>query len=117
MGMWRAVITACVLGHVTPPPTQHFELTSQCTQIFSKNKEHKLLRLLILQVPKFQRKLQNKLTLFLVIHDINRLETGLLAFLLCSIFCVVSPTRRPPFTPQEDSWYSFLLEAESTPGP
>jgi hypothetical protein len=21
------------------------------------------------------------------------------------------------FTPQEDSWYSFLLEAESTPGP
>jgi hypothetical protein len=23
---------------------------------------------------------------------------------------------RPPFTPQEDSWYSFLLEAESTPG-
>jgi hypothetical protein len=22
--------------------------------------------------------------------------------------------RRPPFTPQEDSWYSFLLEAEST---
>jgi hypothetical protein len=30
---------------------------------------------------------------------------------------VVSITRRPPFTPQEDSWYSFLLEAESTPGP
>jgi hypothetical protein len=30
---------------------------------------------------------------------------------------VVSLTRRPPFTPQEDSWYSFLLEAESTPGP
>jgi hypothetical protein len=30
---------------------------------------------------------------------------------------VVSPTRRPPFTLQEDSWYSFLLEAESTPGP
>jgi hypothetical protein len=30
---------------------------------------------------------------------------------------VVSPTRRPPFTPQEDSWYSFLLEAESTSGP
>jgi hypothetical protein len=29
---------------------------------------------------------------------------------------VVSPTRRPPFTPQEDSWFSFLLEAESTPG-
>jgi hypothetical protein len=23
----------------------------------------------------------------------------------------------PPFTPQEDSWYSFPLEAESTPGP
>jgi hypothetical protein len=22
--------------------------------------------------------------------------------------------RWPPFTPQEDSWYSFLLEAEST---
>jgi hypothetical protein len=22
-----------------------------------------------------------------------------------------------PFTPQEDSWYSFLLEAELTPGP
>jgi hypothetical protein len=30
---------------------------------------------------------------------------------------VVSPTHRPPFTPQEDSCYSFLLEAESTPGP
>jgi hypothetical protein len=29
----------------------------------------------------------------------------------------VSLTRRPSFTPQEDSWYSFLLEAESTPGP
>jgi hypothetical protein len=28
---------------------------------------------------------------------------------------VVRPTRRPLFTPQEDSWYSFLLEAESTP--
>jgi hypothetical protein len=28
---------------------------------------------------------------------------------------VVSLTRRPPFTPQEDFWYSFLLEAESTP--
>jgi hypothetical protein len=28
----------------------------------------------------------------------------------------VSLTRRPPFTPQEDSSYSFLLEAESTPG-
>jgi hypothetical protein len=24
---------------------------------------------------------------------------------------VVGLTRRPPFTPQEDSWYSFLLEA------
>jgi hypothetical protein len=30
---------------------------------------------------------------------------------------VVSLMRRPPFTPQEDAWYSFLLEAESTPGP
>jgi hypothetical protein len=30
---------------------------------------------------------------------------------------VVSLTRRPPFTPQEGSWYSFPLEAESTPGP
>jgi hypothetical protein len=30
---------------------------------------------------------------------------------------VASPTRRPSFTSQEDSWYSFLLEAESTPGP
>jgi hypothetical protein len=29
---------------------------------------------------------------------------------------VVSLTRRPPFIPQEDSWYSFLLEAESTHG-
>jgi hypothetical protein len=29
---------------------------------------------------------------------------------------VVSLRRRPPFAPQEDSWYSFLLEAESTPG-
>jgi hypothetical protein len=30
---------------------------------------------------------------------------------------VVSLTRRPLFTVQEDSWYSLLLEAESTPGP
>jgi hypothetical protein len=30
---------------------------------------------------------------------------------------VVSLTRRPPFTSQEGSWHSFLLEAESTPGP
>jgi hypothetical protein len=34
---------------------------------------------------------------------------------------VVSLTRRPLFTPKENylinSWYSFLLEAESTPGP
>jgi hypothetical protein len=30
---------------------------------------------------------------------------------------VVSFMRWPPFDPQEDSWYSFLLEAESTPGP
>jgi hypothetical protein len=29
----------------------------------------------------------------------------------------VTFTRRPPFIPQEDPWYSFLLEAESTPGP
>jgi hypothetical protein len=29
----------------------------------------------------------------------------------------VSLTRRPPFSPQEDSWYPFLLETESTPGP
>jgi hypothetical protein len=29
----------------------------------------------------------------------------------------ISPMRRPPFTPQEDSWYSFPLEAESTPRP
>jgi hypothetical protein len=29
---------------------------------------------------------------------------------------VVSLAHRPPFTPQEHSWYSFLLEAESTPG-
>jgi hypothetical protein len=30
---------------------------------------------------------------------------------------VVSLTRRPSFIPQEHSWYSFLLEAEATPGP
>jgi hypothetical protein len=30
---------------------------------------------------------------------------------------VVGPTRRAEaLYPQEDSWYSFLLEAESTPG-
>jgi hypothetical protein len=28
---------------------------------------------------------------------------------------VVSLTRRPHFTPQEDFWYSFLLQVESTP--
>jgi hypothetical protein len=30
---------------------------------------------------------------------------------------VVSLTRRQLFTPQEDSWCSFVLEAASTPGP
>jgi hypothetical protein len=30
---------------------------------------------------------------------------------------VVSLTCRPHFTPQNIFWYSFLLEAESTPGP
>ena len=29
---------------------------------------------------------------------------------------VVSPTHRPPLPPGKCSWYSFLLEAESTPG-
>jgi hypothetical protein len=30
---------------------------------------------------------------------------------------IVSLTPRTPFTPQEGSWYSFLSEAELTPGP
>jgi len=30
---------------------------------------------------------------------------------------VVNLTYRPLFTPRKYSWYSFLLEAESTPGP
>ena len=30
---------------------------------------------------------------------------------------VFSPTYRPPLPPRKYSWYSFLLEAESTPGP
>ena len=30
---------------------------------------------------------------------------------------VVSPTHRPPLPPRKYSWYSFLLEAESTRGP
>jgi hypothetical protein len=30
---------------------------------------------------------------------------------------VVNLKRRPLFTPQEDSWYSFQLYAESTTGP
>jgi hypothetical protein len=30
---------------------------------------------------------------------------------------VVSLTHRPLFTPRKFSWYSFLLEAESSPGP
>jgi len=30
---------------------------------------------------------------------------------------VVSPTHRPPLPSRKYSWYSFLLEAESTPGP
>ena len=29
----------------------------------------------------------------------------------------VSATHRPPLPPRKYSWYSFLLEAESTPGP
>ena len=30
---------------------------------------------------------------------------------------VVRPTHRPPLPPRKYCWYSFLLEAESTPGP
>jgi hypothetical protein len=30
---------------------------------------------------------------------------------------VVSPTHRPPLLPRKYSWYSFLLEVASTPGP
>jgi len=30
---------------------------------------------------------------------------------------VVSLTHRPPLHPRKYTWYSFLLEAESTPGP
>jgi hypothetical protein len=30
---------------------------------------------------------------------------------------VVSPRHQPPLPPRKYSWYSFLLEAESTPGP
>jgi len=30
---------------------------------------------------------------------------------------VVSLTHRPPLPPKKYFWYSFLLEAESTPGP
>jgi len=30
---------------------------------------------------------------------------------------VISPTHRPPLPPRKYSWYSFLLKAESTPGP
>jgi len=30
---------------------------------------------------------------------------------------VVSFTHRPLFTPRKYSWYSFLVDAESTPGP
>jgi len=30
---------------------------------------------------------------------------------------VVSLTHRPPLTPRKYTWYSFLLEADSTPGP
>jgi len=30
---------------------------------------------------------------------------------------VVSPTHRRPLPPRKYSWYSFLLEAESTSGP
>jgi hypothetical protein len=37
-------------------------------------------------------------------HSANRLTDG---------GEVASLMRRPPFTPQEDSWYSFLSEAES----
>jgi len=30
---------------------------------------------------------------------------------------IVSLMHRPPLPPRKCSWYSFLLEAESTPGP
>jgi hypothetical protein len=39
--------------------------------------------------------------------DIRLIDGGMILSLTC----------RPLFYSQEDSWYSFLLEAESTPGP
>ena len=36
--------------------------------------------------------------------------------LACEGGKVVSPTHRPPLPPRKYSWYSFLLEDESTPG-
>jgi hypothetical protein len=40
-------------------------------------------------------------------------------FMTIGTWCgkVVSPTHRPPLLPRKYSWYSFLLEAESTPRP
>jgi hypothetical protein len=44
----------------------------------------------------------------------KRLRTTVLDNRLPDSSEVVSPTRRPPFTPQEDSWYSFLLRGPYT---
>jgi hypothetical protein len=109
MEMWRAVIIACVLGRVTFPPTQHSEWTSQCTEIFSKNKELKFLHLLGLEVPISQRELQNKFALLLVMHDVNGLETDILPFLHCSIFCFANNTELHLCTLQPSAYAASSL--------
>jgi hypothetical protein len=54
-------------------------------------------------------------------HESHRVETSWLPHFLDNRLAygneAVSLMRCPSFTPQEDSWYSFLLEADSNPGP
>jgi hypothetical protein len=64
---------------------------------------------------------------YIKLHKVGKVELSPQQAVEAPIFClhnrltdggkVVSLRRRPPFTPKEDSWYSFLFEAESTPGP
>jgi len=54
----------------------------------------------------------------LVIYHTLFLPSTLFNRARCAVVArAVSPTHRPPLPPRKYSWYSFLLEAESTPGP
>jgi hypothetical protein len=71
---------------------------------------------------KIKKKLKIKLTLYKAVeaHRVVRRRGSHIFYtvgLQMEVRLSALRAGRPPFTPQEDIWYSFLLEAEPTPGP